>query len=70
MDIGEFSSKYAKYTSGMNGDTNLSKKYLDELSKNVVGVVETNKNQEFKIFKSWNKTTRDERSLRSTKTLC
>ena len=33
----------------MSGYTNLSKKSFDELSKNVVGLVETNKNQELKI---------------------
>ena len=49
MDIGESSSNYGNDTSGMSGDTNLSKKSFDELSKNVVDLVETNKNQELKI---------------------
>ena len=49
MDIGESSSNFANDTSGMSGDTNLSKKSFDELSKIVVGLVETNKNQELKI---------------------
>ena len=48
MDIGESSSNFANDTSGMSGDTNLSKKSFDELSK-IVGLVETNKNQELKI---------------------
>ena len=49
MDIGESSSNFANDTSGMSGDTNLSKNSFDELSKIVVGLVETNKNQELKI---------------------
>ena len=49
MDIGESSSIFANDTSGMSGDTNLSKKSFDELSKIVVGLVETKKNQELKI---------------------
>ena len=48
MDIGESSSNYANDTSGISGDTNLSKKSFDELSKIVVGLVETDKNQELK----------------------
>ena len=49
MDIGESSSNYANDTSGMSGETNLSKKSFDELSKIVVDLVETNKNQDLKI---------------------
>ena len=49
MDIGESSSNFASDTSGMSGDTKLSKKAFDELSKIVVGLVETDKNQELKI---------------------
>ena len=49
MDIGESSSNYANNTSGMSGDTNLSKNSFDELSKIVVDLVEINKNQELKI---------------------
>ena len=49
MDFRESSSNYAKNTSGMSGDTKLSKKIFYEQSKNVVGLVETNQNQELKI---------------------
>ena len=48
MDIGESSSNYVNDTPGMSGDTNLSRKSYDELSKIVVDLVETNKNQELK----------------------
>ena len=41
MDIGESSSNYANDTSDMSGDTNLSKKSFDELSKIFVGLVAT-----------------------------
>ena len=49
MEIGESSSNIANDISGMRCDTNLSKKSFDELSEIVVGVVETNENQELKI---------------------
>ena len=54
MDIGESSSNFANDTSGMSGDTNLSKKPFDELSKIVV------------VSK---KAARDERLFESTRTL-
>ena len=68
MDVGESSSKNANYTSGITGDTNLSKKFFDKISKITVCLVEIDKNQEIK-FKSWTKAAGDERSLGSTGTL-
>ena len=68
MDIGESSSNVANDTSGLSGDTNLSKNSFDELSKIAVGLVETNKNQELKI-QELEKAARDELSLESTRTL-
>ena len=49
MENGESSNNFANDTSGMRGDTNLSKKSFDELSKIVVGLVKTNKKQQLKI---------------------
>ena len=46
---GESSSNFANDTSGMSGEKNLSKKSFGELSKIVVGLAETNKNQKLKI---------------------
>ena len=68
MDIRESSRNFAKDTSGMSDDTNLSKKSFDEISKTVVGLVETNKDHELKIQKL-EKRKKNERSFKNTRTL-